>query len=102
MRPRPRGPAPACAAERPFMRNAIEIEDITAMRRRHGIDDVELGQEILALKKGDLVRLTFRTRARPLASETLPVRITSIRGYAYRGKLATGPTASALSELRAG
>ncbi len=82
------------------MRNPIEIENIEEMRRKEGIEDVELWEEIRGLQVGDIVNLTFL--AGPHTSETLLVRITSIRGSALRGKLANGPTSKGLSRLRAG
>jgi len=88
--------------ERPAMRNLIEIENIDEMRRREGIDDVELREDIRALHVGDFVRLTFLAVAKPFARETLSIRITSIRGDAFRGKLADSPASSVLSGLRIG
>jgi hypothetical protein len=82
------------------MRHPVEIENIEEMRRREGIEDVELREEIRGLRVGDLVKLTFLTGAH--SSETLLVRITSIRGAAFRGKLANGPTSAGLSSLRVG
>ncbi|HKI34299.1 MAG TPA: hypothetical protein VKA46_20770 [Gemmataceae bacterium] len=82
------------------MRNTVEIEDIEQSRLRAGIDDVELREEIRELQVGDFVRLTFLTHT--ASFETLLVRITSIRGAAFRGKLADSPTSTALSNLRAG
>jgi len=82
------------------MRNVVEIEDIEQRRLRAGIDDVELRAEIRGLRVGDVVKLTFLTGA--TAFETLSVRITSISGSAFRGKLADRPLAPALSKLRAG
>ncbi len=82
------------------MRYPIEIENIEDMRRREGIEDVELWEEIRALQVGDMVKLTFL--AGPHVSETLLVRITSIRGAALRGKLMNRPTCKGLSRLRAG
>ena len=43
------------------MRNPVEIENIEEMRRREGIDDVELRSEIRDLQVGDSVRLTLMT-----------------------------------------
>ena len=80
------------------MRNVVEIEDIEQRRLRAGIDDVELRSEIRGLQVGDFVKLTFLTG--PSSSETLSVRITSISGSAFRGKLADGPVALTLSKLR--
>jgi hypothetical protein len=82
------------------MRNVVEIEDIEQRRLRAGIDDVELRSEIRGLQVGDFVKLTFLTGA--TSFETLSVRITSISGSAFRGKLADRPVAPALSKLRAG
>jgi hypothetical protein len=84
------------------MRNPVEIEDIEEMRRREGIDDVKLGQEIRGVGVGDLVRLTFVTVAAPFVGETLLVRITSITDHAFRGKLAQKPASPRLSKLRSG
>ena len=85
------------------MRKAVEIENIDEMRRRLGIDDVELHEQIRELAAGDFVKLTFLIGgANPLAGETLSVRITSIRGGAFRGKLADRPASSSLSKLRVG
>jgi hypothetical protein len=82
------------------MRNRIVVEDIEEMRRREGIDDVELREEIRGLKAGDFIKLTLLTRSG--SHETLLVRITSIRGTAFRGKLVKRPTSVNLSKLRAG
>jgi hypothetical protein len=82
------------------MRDPLEIEDIEAKRRQVGIEDVELREEIRGLRVGDFVNLTFLADAH--AAETLSVRITSIRGRAFRGKLADSPTSAALARLRAG
>ena len=79
------------------MKNPVEIENIEEMRRREGIDDVELRMEIRALRVGDLVKLTFITG--PASFETLSVRITSMRGTAFRGKLASRPASSDLRKL---
>lgn len=79
---------------------AVRIENIEQMRREVGIDDAELRDEIRGLAVGDLVKLTFLTSA--TASETLSVRITSIRGSTFGGELARRPVSGALSTLRAG
>ena len=80
----------------------VEIEDIEDLRRRQGIDDVELREAIRGLRVGDSVRLTFLTGRGTSAGETLPVRITSIRDGAFRGRLAGGPSSAALSGLQVG
>ena len=82
------------------MRNPVAIEDIEEMRRREGIEDVALRQAIRQLGAGDFVKMTFVTG--PNSWETLRVRITSIRGSAFRGKLADKPTSSGRSPLAVG
>src|SRR5262249_7823573 len=83
-------------------RHPVELEDIESLRRREDIDDVELRAEIRNLQVGDCVKLTFQIGAKSLAGETLSVRITSIQGSTFRGKLAEAPSFSGLSRLRAG
>jgi hypothetical protein len=68
----------------PVTPKPVEVEDIEEMRRQEGIDDVELRIEIRSLKVGDSVRLTFRDVR---TFETVPVRLTQIRGTSFRGKL---------------
>ncbi len=82
------------------MKNLIVIEDIVELRRQQGIEDVELREQIRGLRVGDLVRLTLLGSG--TAAETLAVRITSIRGGAFRGKLADSPVLSGLLPLREG
>jgi hypothetical protein len=82
------------------MPNPVEIENIEELRRQEGIDDVELRLGIRGLKAGDFVNLSFMTG--PTTFETLAVRITSIRGSVFRGKLAVAPTSKGLSQLRIG
>jgi hypothetical protein len=84
------------------MRNPVEIENIEEMRRREGIDDVELREEIRGLQVGDSVKLTFRPGLQAVAGETLLVRITRIRGDAFRGKLAGRPASAGLAQFRVG
>jgi hypothetical protein len=72
------------------MRDEVEIEDIDEMRRREGIDDIELRAEIRRLRVGDVVRLTFHAGTKPRVSQTLLVRVVRITGSKYRGKLVTG------------
>ncbi len=76
------------------MPSTVEIENIEEMRRREGIDDVELRLEIRTLQVGDFVKLTFVTGN--ASFETAQVRITQIRGSAFRGKL-VGTLSAALS-----
>jgi len=79
------------------MKNSVEIENIEEMRRREGIDDVELRMEIRELRVGDFVKLTFLTG--PASFETLLVRITSMRGTAFRGKFAGRPASADLRKM---
>ena len=81
------------------MRRRVEIQNIEDMRRRAGIEDVELREEIRGLRVGAVVRITLVAGA---AGETVLVRITSIPGDAFRGKLACSPTCAGLSGLRPG
>ena len=83
------------------MRSPVEIENIEEMRLQEGIDDVELREAIGQLRPGDLVRLTL-SAGPASARETLTVRITSIKGRAFRGKLVNTPSTPGLSKLRAG
>lgn len=82
------------------MQFPIEIENIEELRLREGIEDVELRIAIRGLAIGDFVKITFLTG--PKSFETLVVRITRIRGCAFRGKLANTPVSVGLSSLRAG
>jgi hypothetical protein len=84
------------------MRDHVEIENIEEMRRREGIDDIELRAGIRRLRVGDFVRLTFQAGTKPRASQTLLVRVIRITRSRYRGKLVTGAQSAALSELRPG
>jgi hypothetical protein len=84
------------------MGKRVEIEDIEEMRRRVGVDDVELWVAIRGLRTGDYVRLTFLSSAEPPAAQTLRVRITRIRGTEFRGKLADKPAFRGLSGLKVG
>ena len=84
------------------MRNPVAIENIEEMRRREGIEDVELREEVRGLRVGDVVKLTLLSSTEPPAGETLLVRITRIRGPAYRGELAKRPSSNGLSGLRVG
>jgi hypothetical protein len=80
------------------MREYIEIEDIEYLRRRNGIDDLKLQEDVRGLRVGNIVKLTFI--AGPRATETLSVRITSIGSTVFRGKLTKAPTVPGLSKLR--
>jgi hypothetical protein len=84
------------------MSKSVEIENIEAMRLREGIDDVELRHKIRALRAGDSVYLTFRAGSGSSTGETLSVRITSISGSAFRGKLTKAPALPALTALHIG
>lgn len=84
------------------MENSTVIENIEKMRRREGIDDVELRDEIRTLAVGDFVKLTFLSRTKTFAHETLLVRIAGIDSHAFRGVLAESPTSNGLSGLEIG
>src|SRR5690242_19875839 len=81
------------------VRARIAIEDIDELRRREGIEDAELHEEIGRLRVGDHVRLTFLAAAG--LPETLSVRITRIRGGQFRGRLACPPARPQRLGLRA-
>jgi len=83
------------------MKSTIEIENIEGLRRREGIDDTELREEVRRLQVGDLVLLTFRIGTKSCAGETLLVRITGVKGDAFRGKLIDRPVSADLSKLHA-
>lgn len=82
------------------MRNPVEIENIDERRRGEGIDDIELRTVIRGLRAGAFVKLTLLSTAGQF--ETLSVRITSIKGSTFRGKLADKPTVAGLSKLKVG
>jgi hypothetical protein len=84
------------------MSEAIHIQDIEALRRREGIDDVELREGIKTLGVGDFVRLTLLTRDSSFAGETLVVQITGISGPSFRGRLAGPPTSKGLAGMQIG
>lgn len=84
------------------MRNPIAIEDIQGMRLRRGIDDVALREEIQALRRGDLVKLTLLPDTEPEHGETVMVRITRVGAGSFRGKLAGRPASAALADLPEG
>jgi hypothetical protein len=84
------------------MRHRVAIENIEELRLRQGIDDVELREEIRGLRAGAFVKLTLLGRETRFPGETVVVRITSIKGSAFRGKLARDPVAAALAHLHAG
>lgn len=83
------------------MGTRVEIENIENMRRRQGIEDVELRRAIRGLRVGEFVKLTLLAGTEG-AGETLLVRITSIQGDDFRGKLASRPSSAGLSGLRVG
>jgi hypothetical protein len=84
------------------MRKPIEIENIEELRRREGIEDIALREGIRGLGIGDFVKVTLLTGRTPATGETLLVRITSIKGPAFRGKLASKPVSPGLATLRVG
>jgi hypothetical protein len=80
----------------------VKLENIEEMRRQQGIDDVELRKEIRGLKIGAVVKLTHLIGAGELAGEVFLVRITSIRGSKFRGKVTSQPASADPSELVVG
>ncbi|HEX3314791.1 MAG TPA: hypothetical protein VHR72_07875 [Gemmataceae bacterium] len=78
----------------------ILIENIDDVRKREGIDDVVLRNEIVRLKAGDQVRLSVSSDGRQF--EMLAVRITSLKGNAIRGKLLDKPRSRGLGTLAPG
>jgi hypothetical protein len=80
----------------------LEIENIEEMRCRVGIDDVELKRAIRGLRIGDYVNLTLLAGTKPSTGKTLLVRITNIKGSAFRGKLADRLASLSLPGLRPG
>jgi hypothetical protein len=81
------------------MTNHPPLENIEAMRRREGIEDVDLQEEIRGLHPGDVVRVTFLTGGSSF--ETVPVRVLAIRNGLFRGEL-TGRTRCGAESLPAG
>jgi len=79
------------------MGNPPVIEDIEELRRRAGIEDVELREEILRLTVGDVVRLTLLSGPAPAPGKTVLVRIAGIRGDAFRGEVVGRPAPAGLS-----
>jgi hypothetical protein len=84
------------------MRNPVVIEDIEAMRRQEGIEDIELREAVRGLAVGDRVRITLLSRTYPSVAETVVVRITQLRSLEFRGTLATRPSSRSLSVLQVG
>jgi hypothetical protein len=80
----------------------VQIENIEEMRRRVGIDDVELRHAIRGLRVGDLVKLTLLTGTTPPGAQTRLVRVTRITGSEFRGRLLDGRACPGRSGLRAG
>ena len=84
------------------MRQQFEIEDIEGLRRGQGINDSELRQQVRGLRAGDVVLLTLLAGTAAPGGEMVPVRITRVRGSAFRGALVRKPASSPLAGLRAG
>jgi len=93
---------PKLAIESAAMRQRIELENIEEMRREAGIDDVELHEAIRGLRAGDSVRLTARVGARAFPGVCLLIRITSIRGNLFRGRVDRKSSSTTLAEVKAG
>lgn len=84
------------------MQNSIQIENIEERRRVVGIEDDVLREGIRQLETGNLVRLTLLTDTVSPGGETVLVRITSINGATFRGKLVSRPISTGLRWLEAG
>jgi len=84
------------------MRELAGIEDIEELRRLAGIDDVELRHAIRALRIGDFVVLTVLAGPEVHSGQQLLVRITSIRGSKFRGRITEKPGSADLSKADAG
>jgi hypothetical protein len=84
------------------MRARVAIQNIEDMRRQVGIEDLELREAVRGLRVGAFVKLTLLSGTEGAAGETVVVRITSIHGDAFRGRLASSPTSAGLSGLRTG
>jgi hypothetical protein len=69
------------------MRQLPEIENIEAMRRLAGINDVELYDQVRRLHVGDCVRLTLLPADGHTAGAVVLVRITSIKDGTFRGRV---------------
>src|SRR5581483_5049135 len=70
------------------MSKRVEFENIEELRRRAGIEDVELREAIRGLRVGDFVRITPLTGGRSSPGHTLLARITRIESDGFRGKVA--------------
>jgi hypothetical protein len=68
------------------MKQRVQFENIEEMRRSAGIDDVELHEAIGRLQVGDSVKLTVSITG-SFPGEPVVLRITSIKGNVFRGKL---------------
>lgn len=82
------------------MSRSIQLENIEAMRHQAGIEDEELRAAITELRIGDHVRLTVLPDRAPAAPRTVVVRITSIRGPEFRGKMTDQRDSAELSRLQ--
>jgi len=84
------------------MQSPVAIENIEELRRREGIDDVELRKAIRSLAVGDFVWLTFLSNKESTSGETILVQITRMRGSALQGRLAKRPLSKSLASLKVG
>src|SRR5262249_21295599 len=84
------------------MLNPVAIEDVQTMRRRQGMDDVQLRERTRGLRVGDLVKLIFLSAMEAYGGEPLLVRIPRIQGSAVCGRLVSEPTSAGLPGLRVG
>ncbi len=84
------------------MSKRVEFENIEELRRRAGIEDVELREAIRGLRVGDFVRITPLTGGRSSPGHTLLARITRIESDGFRGKVADWAASPAGPGLRVG
>jgi hypothetical protein len=84
------------------MSKRMQFENIEAIRRQAGIEDVELREAVAALRVGDHVRITPMIGGRSFLSHTVLARITRIEGGGFRGKLTGAPACPPPPGLRIG
>jgi len=80
------------------MSQRVQFENIEEMRQNAGIDDIELRDAIRRLQVGDWVKLTVSING-SFPGDPLFIRITSIKGNLFRGKLAQPGRAARRAKL---
>lgn len=84
------------------MTHGFDVENTEALRRRAGIDDVELRECVRNLAVGDRVNLTLLASGAASTGETVTVRITKIAERAYWGCLVEQPASRGFGHIHAG